>query len=223
MESLLEIKNLDVSYNGHSALKNINMKINKHEYVCLVGKNGSGKSTLLKSITGLIKKENGDIDFNIEKSDISYLAQMSQSDPNFPATAKEIIMTGCQKHGLTHFYNKEDENKLEEICNKLNINHVINKKIGELSGGQRQRVFLARTLIGNPKVLLLDEPCSGLDSESINIFYKMLDDLFEKTDITIIMATHDLDEIKNPYIRVVCLEQEVIFDGNVDEYNKFMK
>lgn len=219
MENILEINNLNVNYNGHNALKNINIKIKRNEYVCLVGKNGSGKSTLLKSITGLIKKESGDIKVNIDKSEIAYLAQVSQNDSKFPATAKEVILTGCQKHRIKPFYTKNDEIELKNICNLLKITSIIDKKIGELSGGQRQRVLLARTLIGKPKILLLDEPCGGLDSDSVSNFYKILDDLFYNTDITIIMATHDLDEIKNDDIRVINLEQEVIFDGNIKDYN----
>ena len=92
-----------------------------------------------------------------------------------------------------------------------------------MSGGQRQRVLLARTLIGEPKLLLLDEPCSGLDKVTIKNFYKILDDLYEKGNITIVMATHDLNEIHNPNIRVVALDQEVIFDGNIEEYIKSEK
>ena len=218
MEKILEIKNLNVNYNGHNALKNINIDIKPNEYICLVGKNGSGKSTLLKSITGLIKKESGTINFNVDKSEIAYLAQVGQVDSKFPATAREVIMTGCQKHGIKPFYSKKDEIEFEKICNLLNINKIIDKKIGELSGGQRQRVLLARTLIGKPKVLLLDEPCSGLDIESIDNFYTVLDNLFYNKEVTIIMATHDLDEIKNNDIRVICLEQEIIFDGNIKDY-----
>ncbi len=220
MEKILEIKNLNVYYNGHNALKNINIDIKPNEYICLVGKNGSGKSTLLKSITGLIKKESGTINFNVDKSEIAYLAQVGQVDSKFPATAREVIMTGCQKHGIKPFYSKKDEIEFEKICNLLNINKIIDKKIGELSGGQRQRVLLARTLIGKPKVLLLDEPCSGLDIESIDNFYTVLDNLFYNKEVTIIMATHDLDEIKNNDIRVICLEQEIIFDGNIKDYMK---
>lgn len=129
-------------------------------------------------------------------------------------------MTGLQKHGIKPFYTKNDETIFKELVKELKIEKLINKKIGDLSGGQRQRVLLARTLIGNPKVLLLDEPCSGLDSTTIKTFYKILDELFKNTDITIIMATHDLDDIKNENIRVIALDQEIVFDGNLMEYQK---
>lgn len=215
---ILEIKNLNVKYNEHYALKDVNLKVNDKEYICLVGKNGSGKSTLLKTIAGLLKKDSGVIDFKMDRAEVSYLAQNNMTDIDFPATAKEIILTGTQKHGIKPFYSKEDEKALENIAKNLKIEDLLNKKIGDLSGGQRQRILLARTLIGNPKVLLLDEPCSGLDVNIIKVFYEILDELYKKTDITIIMATHDLDEIKNENIRVIALEQNVVFDGNIKEY-----
>ncbi len=214
---IIEIKKLDVKYNEHYALKNINISIKEHEYICLVGKNGSGKSTLLKTIAGLIKKDSGTINFLSERSEVAYLAQNNMTDIKFPATAKEIILTGCQKHKMRPFYSKDDEKALEEISKKLKIEKLLNKKIGDLSGGERQRILLARTLIGNPKILLLDEPCSGFDAQTIRSFYKILDELFEKTDITIIMATHDLDEIKNPNIRVIELDGSVVSDKKIEE------
>jgi len=218
--NIIEVKNLSVKYNEHVALKNINLKVKEKEYICLVGKNGSGKSTLLKTITGLIKKDTGKIEFKIDRADVSYLAQNNMTDISFPATSKEIILTGLQKHGILPFYNKKDEEKLKEIAKKLKIENLLNKKIGDLSGGQRQRVLLARTLIGDPKLLLLDEPCSGLDKATIRNFYKILDELYAKNDVTILMATHDLEEIHNPSIRVIELDQEIVFDGNINEKNK---
>ena len=215
---VIKISQLNAKYNEHLAIKNINLNINSHEYLCLVGKNGSGKSTLLKAITGLIKKDSGNIEFKINKSDVAYLAQNNMTDENFPATAKEIIMTGNQKHHIKPFYTKANEEAFKNIVKKLKIENITNKKIGDLSGGQRQRVLLARTLISNPKILLLDEPCSGLDSSTIKTFYNILDELYLATDITIIMATHDLQNLSNPNIRIVSLEQEIIFDGNIQEY-----
>ncbi len=217
---IIEIKKLNVKYNEHYALKDVNLTIKDKEYICLVGKNGSGKSTLLKAIAGLIKKTSGSIEFYGERSDVAYLAQNNMTDINFPATAKEIILTGCQKHKLKPFYTKDDEKALEEITKKLKIEKLLNKKIGNLSGGERQRILLARTLIGNPKILLLDEPCSGFDTQTIRSFYKIIDELFEKSNITIIMATHDLDEIKNPNIRVIELDGEVVKDKKIDEFEK---
>ncbi len=215
---IIDIKKLNVKYNEHLAVKNINIEISENEYICLVGKNGSGKSTLLKAITGLIKKESGTVNFKADKSEIAYLAQNSMTDEKFPATAKEIIMTGLQRHKTKPFYTKTDESQYKKIIKELKIENIVNKKIGDLSGGQRQRVLLARTLIGNPKILLLDEPCSGLDLQTIKSFYSILDELHKNSKITIVMATHDLENLSNPDIRVIALEQEIIFDGNIKKY-----
>ena len=119
--NIINIKNLEIKYNEHIALKNINLKINKNEYICLVGKNGSGKSTLIKAISGLNKKYSGEIEYLIPRSEISYLAQNNMTDIDFPATAKEIIMTGIQKRVLKPFYNKTDEEEFKEIIAKLKI------------------------------------------------------------------------------------------------------
>ena len=109
--NIIEVKKLSVKYNEHIALKNINLNVKEKEYICLIGKNGSGKSTLLKTITGIIKKESGKVEFKMDRSEVSYLAQNNMTDINFPATSKEIIMTGLQKHGIMPFYTKKDEEK----------------------------------------------------------------------------------------------------------------
>lgn len=215
--NIIEIKNLKTTYNGHTAIKDITFNISQGEYVCLVGENGSGKSTLLKTIIGLNKKDSGEIIKHIEPDKISYLAQNNLVDINFPATAKEIIMTGIQRHGKLPFYKKEDHIRFNEICKLLNIEEIVNRQIGELSGGQRQRVMLARALIRNPKLLILDEPCSGLDINITKEFYKILNRLNKETGLTILMATHDLDEIENENARVICIATSVKFDGTMED------
>ncbi len=216
--SILEVKNLYTSYNGHTALENVNFSINEGEYVCLVGENGSGKSTLIKTIVGLHKKDKGEIILNEKLEDVSYLAQNNLTDLDFPATAKEIIMTGVQKHRVLPFYKKEDYKNFEEISNLLKIKDFVNKKIGDLSGGQRQRIMLARALIRKPKMIILDEPFSGLDIKITKELYEMLNELNKKQKMTIIMATHDLDELDNDNIRVIALARAIKFDGNIKKW-----
>ena len=106
--TILEVEKLKVLYSNHVALDNINFKVEDGEYVCLVGENGSGKSTLVKTIVGLLKPEEGDVNLNISLDEVAYLSQTNLKDLDFPATAKEIIMSGVQKHGKLPFYNKED-------------------------------------------------------------------------------------------------------------------
>lgn len=216
--AILEVKKLYTSYNGHSALENINFSINEGEYVCLVGENGSGKSTLIKTIVGLHKKDSGDIILNEKLENISYLAQNNLTDLDFPATAKEIIMTGVQRHKVLPFYKKEDYKNFDEVCNLLKIKDFVNKRIGDLSGGQRQRIMLARALIRKPKMLILDEPFSGLDINITKELYEMLDRLNKENKMTIIMATHDLDELNQDNVRVIALAKTLNFDGNINEW-----
>ncbi|MBR2785939.1 MAG: ATP-binding cassette domain-containing protein [Clostridia bacterium] len=216
--NLIQIRKLSTTYNGHIAIKDISLDIKPGEYICLVGENGSGKSTLLKTIVGLNKKDSGDITKNIAPEKISYLAQNNMIDLDFPATAKEIIMTGVQMRGRLPFYKKQDYENLKQICELLGIKDLMNRQIGELSGGQRQRVMLARALIRNPELLILDEPCSGLDVNVTKELYDILEKFNKETGLTIIMATHDLDEIKTEKVRVVCLATTVKFDGDIKDW-----
>ncbi len=216
--NIIEVEDLTTTYNGHTAIKNISFKIEKGEYVCLIGENGSGKSTLIKTIVGINKKDSGKIIKNIPPEKISYLAQNNMIDLNFPATGKEIIMTGVQKHKCLPFYKKEDYKKFADVCKLLNIEDIINKQISDLSGGQRQRIMLARALIRKPDLLILDEPCSGLDVNITKELYNILNKLNKEDGLTIIMATHDLEEIKTIGVRVICLATTVKFDGDIKDW-----
>ena len=218
MKKILEVKNLTTSYNNHIAIENISFSILEGEYVCFVGENGTGKSTLIKTIMGMQKKDSGEIHIYLEKKDISYLAQNNMKNITFPATAKEIILTGRQEHKKIPFYTKEDYQKFKEICKTLKIEDIIHKRIGDLSGGQRQRVLLARSLIKEPKLLILDEPCSGLDSKITKELYEILQQLNKEKQMTILMATHDIDEIKKENLRIIHLAGKIKFDGKVQNW-----
>ena len=170
----LEVENLTVSYSNHTALENISFKIEEGEYVCLVGENGSGKSTLVKTIVGLLKQDSGKVNLNVSLDDVSYLSQTNLKDLNFPATAKEIIMSGVQKHNKLPFYTKEDKEKYKKVIKDLKIEDIQYRRIGDLSGGQKQRILIARALIREPKLLILDEPATGLDYNITKELYKIL-------------------------------------------------
>lgn len=216
--NLIQIKNLTASYDGHEAIKDVSIDIKQGEYICLVGENGSGKSTLIKLIVGLHKKDDGEIIKNISDDKISYLAQNNMKDLDFPATAKEIIMTGVQRNKKLPFYTKKDWELFDKVCDTLSIKDIINKQIGQLSGGQRQRVMLARSIIREPELLILDEPCNGLDVNITKDLYNVLAKLHKENNMTIIMATHDLDEVKNINTRVICMATKVKFDGNISDW-----
>ena len=146
------------------------------------------------------------------------MAQTNFKEINFPATAKEIIMTGCQKHNKVPFYTKQDKENFKKVVDELGIEDIVNKRIGELSGGQKQRVLLARSLIRNPKLIILDEPQTGLDINITRELYKMLEDLNKDKNVTIIMATHDLDELESIKPRIICIAKTVKYDGKFEEW-----
>ena len=218
---VLEVKDLKVSYSNHTALENINFSVEEGEYICLVGENGSGKSTLIKTIIGLHKEDEGKVDMKISLDQVSYLAQTNLKDLNFPATAKEIILSGTQKHGKFPFYNKNDKELYKKVIKELKIEDIQNKRLGNLSGGQKQRVLIARALIREPKLLILDEPSTGLDYNITKELYTILKELNKQKNMTIIMATHDLDEINRENVRIICLAKTVKYDGNIEGWKGY--
>lgn len=212
---ILEVKNLKVSYSNHIAIEYINFEVNEGEYVCLMGENGSGKSTLIKTIVGLKKADEGEVKINIPLDKLSYLSQTNLQDLDFPATAREIIMLGRQEHKKLPFYTAKDKELYKKIVEQLKIEDIQDKRIGDLSGGQKQRVFIARALIKEPKLLILDEPATGLDYNITKELYDILEKKNKKEKLTIIMATHDLDEVEHIKPRIICLAKTVKYDGQM--------
>lgn len=219
--AILKVENLKVSYSNHTALENINFEINEGEYVCLVGENGSGKSTLVKTIVGLLKQDEGNIELGISLDEVAYLSQTNLKDLNFPATSKEIIMSGVQKHRKIPFYTKKDKEVYEKVIKQLKIEDLQFRRIGDLSGGQKQRVLIARALIRQPKLLILDEPATGLDVNITKELYKILEKQNQENKMTILMATHDLDEIEESNPRIICLAKTVKYDGSLEGWKGF--
>ena len=213
---ILEVKNLKVSYSNHTAIEDINFEVNEGEYVCLMGENGSGKSTLIKTIVGLKKADEGEVKINIPLDKLSYLSQTNLQDLDFPATAREIIMLGRQEHTKLPFYTAKDKELYKKIVEQLKIEDIQDKRIGDLSGGQKQRVFIARALIKEPKLLILDEPATGLDYNITKELYDILEKKNKEEKLTIIMATHDLDEVEHIKPRIICLAKTVKYDGEME-------
>lgn len=198
-EEILKIENLYFDYSDTSVLKDVNLTLHRGDYLGIVGSNGAGKSTLIKLILGMLPYYKGkislfgtDIKKAFPRDKVGYVAQKANSfNTSFPATVEEVVMANLySKKGLFKRYNKEDENKLHKVLHKVGMEEFENRLIGNLSGGQQQRVFIARALISEPELLLMDEPTVGVDLQSVNSIMKLISDLNEQ-GITIIMTNHD--------------------------------
>jgi len=218
--SLIELKNLSLGYEKITVLNNINITINENDFICVVGPNGSGKSTLIKGILGLIKPMKGKVIFHgLKQNFIGYMPQETKIDSTFPASTYEIVLSGTLNSlGLKPFYTKKEK----EIANKnlklLKIENLKTKNFCDLSGGQRQKVLLARSLCATSKLLILDEPSNNLDKTSKNELYKIIKELNEKHNITIIMITHDLDHDNLIGNKILSLRDDSIFFGTTEEF-----
>ncbi|MBR4781024.1 MAG: metal ABC transporter ATP-binding protein [Lachnospiraceae bacterium] len=192
--SFITVKNLEVGYEKKTITDPISFKVDKQDYLCIVGENGAGKSTLMKTLLGLIKPVAGEIEFGdgLKANEIGYLPQQTVVQRDFPASVKEIVLSGCQaRAGLRPFYNKEEKKLAEENMERMGISSLADSCYRELSGGQQQRVLLARALCATRKVLLLDEPVSGLDPKVTADMYELINGL-NREGITIIMISHDI-------------------------------
>ena len=165
--------------------------------------------------------DEGQINLNISLDEVAYLSQTNLKDLDFPATAKEIIMSGTQKHGKIAFYSKQDKEIYEKVVKDLKIEDLQGRRIGDLSGGQKQRVLIARALVRQPKLLILDEPATGLDYNITKELYKILENLNKENKMTIIMATHDLEEINEIKPRIITLAKTVKYDGDLEGWKGF--
>lgn len=179
---------LDIGYDGKAVVSGLNLKINDGDYLCIVGENGSGKTTLMKTLLGLIPLLGGSIQ-GLNKNDIGYLPQISDIQNDFPATVEEVVLSGTKKL----FYRKKEKDLMRFNLERLNIANLSKCKFSELSGGQRQRVLLARALCASKKILLLDEPVSGLDPKATAMMYEIINKLNKEDGMTIIMISHDLN------------------------------
>ncbi len=188
-------ENLSVGYEGKAVLQGLDFEVRQGDYLCIVGENGSGKSTLMKTLLGLQNPIAGKIETGdgLKQNEIGYLPQQTLVQKDFPASVWEIVLSGCQSRcGLRPFYNKEEKQLARENIQKMQIDALTKRCYRELSGGQQQRVLLARALCATRKMLLLDEPVSGLDPKVTEEMYALIERLNRQDGITVIMVSHDL-------------------------------
>jgi zinc transport system ATP-binding protein len=215
MGNAVEIKNLSFTFNGHKVLKDINIIVPENQYLAIIGPNGGGKSTLLKIILGLLKPDRGEIKIFKKPPEkarnlIGYLPQHISFLPEFPINVMDIVLTG-RYHGILKSYTEDDREKSLEALEKVGMAHLADAQVGQLSGGQKQRVFLARALVRNPRLLLLDEPMASIDPQMQQSFYQLTKKL--KKEITIILVTHDVGAVSDQVDLIACLNQKLYYHG----------
>lgn len=217
--SILEVKNLSVNYGKYNILKNINFSMKQGDYIGILGPNGAGKSTLIKALLNLVESS-GYMNFSINKKEIGYLPQLQENKNKlFPATVGEVVATGLVgKKKFPKFIQSKDKKDVLNILRKLGIEELYNKRIGDISGGQTQRVLLCRALVSNPKLLILDEPTSALDPQVRDNFYKLLKELNEKNNLSIIFISHDIATIGRYASKMLYLDKRLIFFGTNEEF-----
>ena len=223
-EVVVSIRNVSYGY-GHSSssfvLDNISFSVNLGDIIGIIGPNGAGKSTLFRCMLGLIDDYRGEITIfgvNIKKSkkplqNIGYIPQQRLIDQSFPATVQEIVSLGID--------GRNKHKSKEEIISAIKIvelEDLKDRRIGELSGGQQQRVLIAKALINDAKLLILDEPTTSVDVETQNKFYSLLNTLNKKNKVTIIWSSHDLDAINKLANKLVCINRTMFFHGDAHEF-----
>lgn len=226
---IIEIKQLSYRYEKENVLEDINLSIHEGAFLGIVGPNGSGKSTLLKLILGLLKPQKGDIRLFGEEINrfkdwqkIGFVSQKANSfNTGFPATVYEVVASGLTKKlGMFKFMKKEQRQKVYQAIESVGLLKFKNRNIGELSGGQQQRVFIARALVSDPNLMILDEPTVGVDAQNVQSFYEMLDVLNKKLGITLLLVTHDIGAISDKVTHVACLNKHLHFHGKTAEFEQ---
>lgn len=218
-DKILEVKGLYFSYNGENVLENVTFSLDKGEFLGIIGPNGSGKSTLLKLITGLLKPQKGEIKLYTNR--ISYIPQRITSlSYNFPATVEEIVSLGILSKNMIKRISKEDSKLIEKALDKVGMLSLKDKKLSQLSGGQQQRVHIARAIVSNPELLVLDEPTTGIDIINQTKFYELLGYLNKEMKITVIIVSHDISTIAGEVTTMAYLDKKLHFIGKPKDFFK---
>ncbi len=217
----LEVSNLSVRYESGSALEGITFRLNAGERVAVVGPNGAGKSTLFKVIAGVISPTEGEVAVRGHGPGghicIAYLPQRSQVDWTFPVNVSDVVMMGrVGKLGLLRWPKRDDWEHVRQALKDVGLAEMADRQIGELSGGQQQRMFIARALAQEAELMLMDEPLSGLDVNSQEAIFTILDELRGR-GVTVMVATHDLEQAAGRFDRVMLLNRRLLGLGSSKE------
>ncbi len=226
-EPVVSLKNVYFSYGDKVVLNNIHLNIHKGSFLGLVGPNGGGKTTLIQLILGLLTPTKGDISILGQPissfkhwNRVGFVSQKANSfNKGFPATVFEVVSMGLTtKIGYFRFFTKSHREKVLHALRQVDMEAYANQTIGNLSGGQQQRVFIARALVGDPELIILDEPTVGVDFQNVERFYELLHELNTKQNITLLLVTHDTGVMTKFATDVACLNQTLHFHGDSEEY-----
>ena len=221
--AILECKDLCFAYEGKRVLEGVNFSLNAGDYLCVVGENGSGKSTLIKGLLGLKAPEQGSITLSdgLKATEIGYLPQQTQVQRDFPASVQEVVLSGCLNSlGGRLFYNRELKQRATENMERMGIEELRTESYQNLSGGQQQRVLLARALCATKKLLLLDEPVTGLDPIASGEMYNLIKLINLCDNISVIMVSHDIHEAVRYATHILHLGHSQLFFGTAAEYRQ---
>lgn len=214
-------KDLSLGYDGVAVCEGLNFSIEKGDYLCIVGENGSGKTTLMKALLSLKAPLSGKIEFGdgVSGRDVGYLPQQSELRKDFPASVREVVTSGCTSRlGKRFFMGKAERLEAEQNMKMMRVYDLADKSYSTLSGGQMQRVLLARALCAANKILVLDEPVSGLDPAAAADMYSTIHHLNKHTGITIIMVTHDIENALRDATSVLKIGKTPIYYSSAEEY-----
>lgn len=220
--ALITCKNLTLGYEGVTVTEGIDFEVNSGDYLCIIGANGAGKSTLMKALLHLIEPMSGEIVYGdgMSRNDFGYLPQQTRVQKDFPASVWEIVLSGTvSKKGFRPFYSKSDKTCAEENMKRMSVWELKNESFRDLSGGQQQRVLLARALCASGKVLLMDEPITGLDPKVTLDFYNLISDL-NKSGLTVIMVSHDVHSAIHYASHILHVGPTQLYFGCTDCYLK---
>jgi zinc transport system ATP-binding protein len=232
-ENVIGLENVSFTYNGESVLSDINLVVERGDFLGIIGPNGSGKTTLLRIFLGLLAPDTGTVrlfgtnirDFKVWTK-IGYVAQkVTQFETKIPVTVLELVSQGrTAKNGYFHRLDNRDFQAIETALSAVGLTEMKNKIITDLSGGQQQRAFIARSLASEPELLILDEPTVGVDVQIQDEFYQLLSSLHQSglngKPLTLIIVSHDIDVIVNEVNKLVCLNKKLVYHGTPKEFIK---
>jgi zinc transport system ATP-binding protein len=226
-QPVVKLSSVSFQYEEKVVLDDVSFTLERGDFVGIVGPNGSGKSTLMKLILGLLPATKGTVELfgqPLHKfrdwTKIGYVAQqVAHGAGGFPATVREVVASGLVgKVGMFRRLQSRHHEKVREVVERVGLTEKLDQRIGSLSGGQLQRVFIARALVSEPELLILDEPTVGVDQESIEQFYELLRSLKEENGLTMMIVSHDVGVMTQWVNKVACLQRNIHFHGSAHEF-----